>query len=395
MARSFLAVGRIVTRPHGGGNPHAALLVEHRVVNVVLARPEHLAVPVRRRLQHHRTRRRRLRIAHRQLDLARHVFHGIQNGEVVVAELERAVDGTVRVDRRIAPIGRDDVVQVGLRIGPVPLSNDDVALDALRPWRRRRDLARRDAIGPVREQRERTLRAELVHPVEHLRSGLSGLYSPLPRRRRRIEVTEPRRQLAGRLVAQLMAGRTTAGLQLPEPLRLALHAFRNPVSGGARAGEFALVRYAEQRKPLGGWIILRRGARVGRGHRRQVQGFPGDRLALRRVHQAVTAHPDGIIRFREIGQQVPATIVGDHDPRELRREVRRFRNHPDSRLGPLRTRHHATHVVLIDTDGVGRALAGARVRPRGRQQRRKSGDRHAGTQHARLLHVCSPRASGR
>ena len=40
--------------PHGRGEPHAALFVEHRVVHVVLARPDHFVAPVRRRLRHRR-----------------------------------------------------------------------------------------------------------------------------------------------------------------------------------------------------------------------------------------------------------------------------------------------------------------------------------------------------
>ena len=91
--------------------------------------------------EHLRRGRRRVRIADRQRHLADRVLHRIEHRQVVGAQLERAVDRAVGVDRRVAPVGRDHVVQVRLRVGPVPLRDDDVALDALRPRRRRRHFA--------------------------------------------------------------------------------------------------------------------------------------------------------------------------------------------------------------------------------------------------------------
>ena len=141
MARSLLAEIGVLRRTHGGRDPDAALLVEHRVVDVVLAGPDHFLAPVRRRRGHLRRRRRRVRIANRQLDLSRLVAVGIEHRQVVGAQFERAVDRPVRVERGIAAIGRDDIVEVGLRIGPVPHRDDDVALEALRARRRRRHLS--------------------------------------------------------------------------------------------------------------------------------------------------------------------------------------------------------------------------------------------------------------
>ena len=184
VARALLAEVRVLERPHRRGDPHAAALVEHRVVDVVLAGPDDVAAPVRRRLHHRRRRRRRVRIADGQRHLADRVAHRIEHRQVVGAQLEGAVDQAVGVERRIAPIGRDRVVQVGLRVGPVPLGDDDVALEALRPRRRGRHFARGDAIGPVREQRERAIAAELSEAADHLRARLPGLQAPLPRRRR-------------------------------------------------------------------------------------------------------------------------------------------------------------------------------------------------------------------
>ena len=74
----------------------------------------------------------------------------IDDGQVIGALFERAVDRTVRVHGRIALVARDLVVEIDLRIGPVPHRDDDVALAALRPRRRRRrQLAGGNPIGPV------------------------------------------------------------------------------------------------------------------------------------------------------------------------------------------------------------------------------------------------------
>ena len=59
-------------------------------------------------------------IADRQRYLAHRVPDRIEHRQVVGAQLERAIHRPVGVDGRIAPVGRDHVVQVGLRIRPVP-----------------------------------------------------------------------------------------------------------------------------------------------------------------------------------------------------------------------------------------------------------------------------------
>jgi hypothetical protein len=55
----------------------------------------------------------------------------------------------VGIDRRVAPIRSDQVVQVMLLAAPFPGGDDHVALNALRPrWLRERQLAPGDSIGP-------------------------------------------------------------------------------------------------------------------------------------------------------------------------------------------------------------------------------------------------------
>ncbi len=64
----------------------------------------------------------------------------------------RPVDRTIGVDRRIAPVGGDQIVQVLLVVVPVAQRDHDVALDALRTCRLgERQLALLDALGPVGE----------------------------------------------------------------------------------------------------------------------------------------------------------------------------------------------------------------------------------------------------
>jgi hypothetical protein len=181
MRRSLFAESGICGRPHCGRDPHPSFFIEHRIVYVVLAGPEHLIPPELRRLRHPLARGRLgARIAHGQRHAAGGVAHGIQHRQIVGAELERAVDRAVRIQAGIPPIGCGQVVQVRFRIGPVPLSDDDVAFEALRPRRRRRHLTSLDTVGPVGEHLQRAAAAELIEPAAHLTSGLARLNAALP-----------------------------------------------------------------------------------------------------------------------------------------------------------------------------------------------------------------------
>ena len=144
-------------------------------MNVGLAVPDGLHVPIGRGRQD------RiiggigcLRVEDRQFDLARRVLHRIDDRHEIGAELGRPVDQAVGVDGRIAPIGRDLVMQIRLGCRPVPQRDDDVAFDALRPRRLgRRQLAGGDAIGPLAEQLQRALRVEPADVRGHIGAGLT------------------------------------------------------------------------------------------------------------------------------------------------------------------------------------------------------------------------------
>ena len=90
------------------------------------------------------------------------MVHRIQHGQVVGAQLQRSVNEAVRIHGRVAPVRRDLVVQVRLRIRPLPFGDDDVPLQPLRTRWLRRDGAGGDAIRPIGEQRQRALLPERV-----------------------------------------------------------------------------------------------------------------------------------------------------------------------------------------------------------------------------------------
>ena len=223
-------------------------------------------------------------------------------------------------------------MEVRLGVGPVPHRDDDVALDTLWSRWRGRHGAGGDAISPVGEHRQRAFHAQLAHGAEHLSAGLARLYAALPRRRGGLEVPQVRRNLARALGAQLMTGQATARLHDPDPLSLVLDIGRNAVSGVPGAWELALLRHPEQGEPVPGGVIRRRRAQIGRRDRGQVQSPSRRARHFRRIHQAITTYPHGVVGFRQIGQHVAPLIVGDHDLDEAGGQIGRFRDNPDARF---------------------------------------------------------------
>jgi hypothetical protein len=70
------------------------------------------------------------------------VPYRIDERQVVRAVLVATIHGIVRIDRRVPPVGGDLVVEILRRARPVPLADDDVSFDALRPGRRWRYFTR-------------------------------------------------------------------------------------------------------------------------------------------------------------------------------------------------------------------------------------------------------------
>ena len=195
---------------------------------------------------------RRIRIAVRNLHLADGVVHRIEHRQIVAAFLGRSIDQAVRVDGRIALVGRDLVMQIGFRIGPVPLRDDDIALDALRPRRRCRPAVRRSRCG-WSSRRTRPWRA-----AGRVASSPPIMALPAwPDCTRRIHACAGESRFANIggnrarvFVAELMAGFAAIGLDQMEPLALVFDVRRDAVAGRPRAREFVLLRHFQQRVPV-------------------------------------------------------------------------------------------------------------------------------------------------
>src|SRR5688572_28907701 len=106
----------------------------------------------------------------------------IKDGDNVHAKLGGAVHRAVGIHGWKTTIGGDQVVQVMFVIKPIPGSDDDIALDALRPLRFSvRQLALGHAIGPVSEIRNDGA-AEFFNGIaKHGVAALSRLDSSEPR----------------------------------------------------------------------------------------------------------------------------------------------------------------------------------------------------------------------
>ncbi len=274
------------------------------------------------------------------------VLDGIDDAELAVAR-RRRVHRAVPVHGRIVLVRRDLVVHERVVGAPIPKRDDDVALDALRARRLRRQLSARDPVGPIREDLRAGLRAEHSELPGHVAAAHAELGAIDPRLLRRLEsqvihVAERARDRRAELVAEV-----ALALDVVDPLALLLERGRDPVAARAGARELALRGRLEQRQPVVAGIDLRR---VGR-RRRDLRGeldarVAGPSLRFVGIDEAITAHPDVVRRVRQLRQHEAARVVGDDDLDEMRLQVVRFRNHPDAGLGALRALHDATdHAV--------------------------------------------------
>ena len=179
--------------------------------------------------------------------------------------------------------------------------------------------------------------------------------------------------LPRRLVAHLMAREQPSVLHDVEPLRLALHVLGDAVALAARCRETRSWP-APRASNTSSWPDSTRAAAAAFGATTAVRfrSLPGRGLNLRRIHQPVAAHPHAVIGLRQIGHEVAAAIVGDHDLDELGRQVGRFRDDPDARFRPLRAGDHTAEIPAADADSVG----GLGARPAARRSRDDNADRH-------------------
>src|SRR5216684_9297113 len=96
-----------------------------------------------------------------------------------------------------------------------------------------------------------------------------------PRIARRVEMAERLGDRPGRVIAELVAVAAAIGLDEIEPLVLGLEHLWDAVALVAGAGEAALVRDLDHRRPVDRRIILRGGGQARRDGGRQVQDLAG------------------------------------------------------------------------------------------------------------------------
>ena len=355
------------------------------------APPEQLIAPVVRRLELRLREARRDVVGivqpHRDRQLDGAVRDRVDHCQAAVSR-RHTVDRPAAVDRRIALVGRDLVVDEGAVLPPVPQRNDQVPLDAARPGRARRGLARRDPGGPVGEHLERALPAEPVHRAAHRVAALAGLDPMVPRRDGRVEVVEVLHD-ARRRVAKLMAELTPL-LHDVDPRPLALEVLRNTVAVGTGAGELMCRRWLDQRVPVVAGVVLRCSLLVRRHDAGERHVLPArGQLDLRRVDQPIAADPDIVGRLGQLGQQEPTTGVRHHDLGELGLQLVGFRNHPDTGLRAVVTGDGA------GDDAVGHAVLASRGghAPDGNPDDHQQNRHEHNTRAKSGVHLCCPPAT--
>ena len=197
------------SRPDAGGEPDPALFVHHRIVDAGVAVPDRLLAPEHRRSQRVIRGAWRFRIEIGMLDELRRVVDGIEHRHEIRALFRRAVDHAVGVDRRVSLVGRNRVVQIHLRLAPVPRLITTLRSMPVRTLRLvEGKFARGDSIGPVREHLVAAVRPKAGDGQRHVVHGLAGLQAALPHLDRIFEFTELLH--VGR--ADVLAAKRVAGL---------------------------------------------------------------------------------------------------------------------------------------------------------------------------------------
>ena len=296
----------------------------------------------------------------------------------------RAVQQAVGIDRRVALVGRDQVVKILLLVAPIPGRHHDIALDPLRPRRLGdRQFALGDAVGPVAEIFQRHAGELARHRVDHQRRGLAGLDAPRPGFLATVEVAELRRDGPRRQLAELMTA--DAGLVLDRGQPIGLRQF---VGNVALAVELIRGRNLQHREPINRRIILRGGRVVGRRRGGEVQTLARLAVDLGGIDQAIAAHPYFIFGFRQVRQHVAALVVGHHHLGKTGAEVVGFRDHPDAGFGAVRAFDDAADRFAVDRD-----ILRAQAHRCCDEERRHRNRRHAAKQCS--LHADLPEESVR
>jgi hypothetical protein len=162
------------------------------------------------------------------------------------------------------------------------------------------------------------------------------------------------------------------GLDDVEKLALALDVRVDAVTRRPSARECGRIRHLDHRVPVDRRIVLRRGFLIRRLHGGEVELFAGLAVDLRGIDEAIAAHPDLVLRLRQIGDDIAALIVGDDHLGHLGAEIGGFRDHPHARLRAGRASDHAADIIGVDGNGD----LSAELRRRHGQVSRGGGDGH-------------------
>ena len=208
-----------------------------------------------------------------------------------------------------------------------------------------------------------------------------------------------RRDRARRVIADLVAVAAAVGLDGVEPLILGLEVDGDAVAVGAGAGEAALVRHPDHRGPVDRRIVLRGGREIGRDDRSEVERLAGRGRDLRRIDEAIAAHPDPVAGLGQIGNDVAADFVGDRHLGEAGAEFGRLRDHPYAGLRPEPAGDDSADVVVVDLDPRRGGRRARRLRNGLGENRRRHGnrqhndaDRRAGMKNVLRAQVSLPRS---
>ena len=256
----------------------------------------------------------------------------------------RAVELAVGIDRGLAAVRRNQIVQILVRLRPVPRGHDHVAFFALRTLRLvLRQFASGDAIGPVAEILVGHAAELTGDPVRHQLAGLSGGDAAHPGLLTGLETSELRGYRARRFLAELVTADAIdiAHALAPDILRDVLRNIGGPA-------EILGRRDFHHRVPVDRRIIMRGRALVRRRHRRVVQHLPRLRPQTRRIDQTVAAHENLVIGDRQIRDDITPLLVRHDAFGVAGGKVRGLGNHPDPALGAIWACDETADVVCIN-----------------------------------------------
>ena len=154
------------------GEPHPSSFVHHRVMCERLAVPDRLGAPVRGRSKRIVLRGRRLRVAHRMLDLGDPVRARLEDGSRSVLSFGGAYTFPLALTRGFRRSVEMASCRYAVGATPVPQRDHEVALDALRALRpgKRQFAAAMRSVQSAKSVR-RPLAVKPVDVARHQRPG--------------------------------------------------------------------------------------------------------------------------------------------------------------------------------------------------------------------------------